>query len=391
VSGELDASIAQAFVGDDHDGSRAARADDTIVRWGGDEFIILHTLGEQPSGAEGVAQRIVEMLSRPFLIDGQQINIGASVGIAILHQGTDKLEDLMRHADLALYDAKGAGRGTYRFFNPLLEKNAMERRELEISLRRALSLKEFTLAYQPQVRMPEGKLTGFEALIRWHNETRGLIPPVDFIPLAEETGEIMAIGEWVLRTACAEATKWPNELSVAVNVSPVQFKSDRFVDSVCSALSFSGLDPTRLEIEITEGVLINNSEKALSHLCAIQDMGVSIAMDDFGTGFSSLSYLNSFPFSKIKIDQAFVRGKQTDKSRALVDAIISLGASLGMKTLAEGVETPEQFEQLAEGGCMGAQGFLISKPMPAEEINEFMAQHMPTQLADSTKRDSHDE
>lgn len=357
---------------------RSARADDIILRLDGSEFVILHAIGNQPSGAEGVAQRLVDMMRRPFLVDGHQINIGANVGISVLGQGTDLIVDMMRHANLALYDAKGSGRGTHRLFNRQLEEQAMERRELEISLRRAMGLKQFSLVYQPQVQLPDGNITGFEALIRWNHEQRGLIPPDQFIPLAEETGEIISIGEWVLRTACIEAIKWPEHLSVAVNVSPIQFQCDRFVDSICSALSYSGLHPSRLEIEITESVLINKTNTALDHLCAIKDMGVSIAMDDFGTGYSSLSYLNDFPFSKIKIDQTFVRGEQTTKSRALVDAIISLGTSLGMKTIAEGVETEDQYRQLATGGCMAAQGYLISRPLHADSIGDFISNNNAT-------------
>jgi len=227
--------------------------------------------------------------------------------------------------------------------------------------------------YQPQVKMPQGTVTGFEALIRWNHEALGLISPIDFIPLAEETGEILAIGEWVLRTACKEATTWPDHLSVAVNVSPLQFESEHFVDSIRDVLTTSGLQPSRLEIEITETVLINNPETVLQQLHNIQDMGVSIAMDDFGTGYSSLSTLNNFPLSKIKIDQAFVRGEQNDKSRALINAIISLGVNLGMDTLAEGVETEDQYKQLADDGCSAAQGYLISKPMHAESITDFLS------------------
>ena len=352
---------------------RTARPDDVILRLGGDEFVVLHKINSQSGGAESVAERLVEMIGRPFLVNGHQINIGASVGIAVPGKNTTEIGDLLRHADLALYDAKSAGRGTYRIFTPPLEHKAMERRELEISLRRALALKQFTLAYQPQVQMRNGTLTGFEALIRWNHPELGIVPPDKFIQLAEETGEINAIGEWVLRTACAEAMKWPSHLNVAVNVSPIQFDSDRFIESICSALRYSGLPPNRLEIEITESVLINKPQNALDHLCVIQDMGVSIAMDDFGTGYSSLSNLSDFPFSKIKIDQAFVRGEQTDKSLALVDAIISLGSSLGMKTLAEGVETEDQYNHLANGGCTAAQGYLISRPLPSKDIDQFIS------------------
>ena len=352
---------------------RATRAEDTLVRLGGDEFVVL-LRGEPPEGiAATTAARLVELTGRPFLVDGQQVNIGASVGVSVLDGRVTALADLVRHADLALYDAKHAGRGAWRRFEPSLETRAMERRELELALRRALGLRELELVYQPQVRLPEGVVTGFEALIRWNHPDRGLISPADFIPLAEEIGEIHAIGDWVLQSACLEAMNWPDELSVAVNVSPAQFESERFVESVREALERSGLDPARLEIEITEGILIDDAEGALEHLSAIRAMGVSIAMDDFGTGYSSLSYLNSFPFSKIKIDQSFVRGDDSGRSRALVDAIITLGATLGMETLAEGVETEEQFSDLAAGGCRAAQGYLISRPIAAGDVETFLA------------------
>ena len=351
----------------------ATRDKDTVVRMGGDEFVVLHTIGLQPIGAESVAKRIVELMSRPFLVDGQQVNIGASVGIAALNHGTDNITDLLKHADLALYEAKGAGRGTVRFFEPALALQAMARRNLEIDLRRALGLKEFILMYQPQVNMTDGSLQGFEALIRWQNPARGLVSPLDFIPLAEETGEIHAIGEWTLRTACKEAMSWDGNFSVAVNVSPIQFENERIVDIVSNVLASTGLPPDRLELEITEGVLMKDFDTALKQLWALKSLGVGIAMDDFGTGYSSLSYLNSFPFSKIKIDQSFVRGESSSKSRALVQAIISLGENLEMSTIAEGVETKEQYDQLAAGGCLAAQGYLISRPMPTNAIGEFIA------------------
>jgi diguanylate cyclase (GGDEF)-like protein len=351
----------------------AARENDLVIRLGGDEFVVLHTIGMQPVGASSVANRIVELMSRPFIIDGQQVNIGASVGIAALGHGTDTSVDLLRHADLALYEAKAAGRGVVKFFEPSLALRAQDKREIEIELRRALGLKQFKLVYQPQIIMAGGVLEGFEALIRWHHPVRGDISPTEFIPLTESTGEIHAIGEWILRTACKEAMTWEGELSIAVNVSPIQFDNERIIDVVKNALASSGLPARRLELEITEGVLMKNVDNVQKILWAIKDMGVGIAMDDFGTGYSSLSYLNSFPFTKIKIDQSFVRVEHSEKSKALVNAIISLGASLNMKTIAEGVETEEQFKELAAGGCIAAQGFLISKPIDPTAIAAFIA------------------
>jgi len=325
-------------------------------------------------------------MARPFLVDGHQLNIGASIGISTLNDNTHSVDDLMRHADLALYAAKNAGRGNYLVFTESMEQKAIARRDLEIHLRRALRMKEFELVYQPQVDMPAGELTGFEALIRWNSSFRGMVPPDDFIPVAEETGEIIAIGSWVLETACREAASWNNHLAVAVNVSPVQFLTDTFVDTISRALLNSGLAPERLEIEITESILISKPEKAHQQLTTIRDMGVGIAMDDFGTGYSSLSYLNNFPISKIKIDRAFVSTEQTPKTKALVDAIITLGASLGMKTLAEGVETAEQFSQLSSSGCIAAQGYHISRPLKAQDLDHFVNEHTASQSASRTSR-----
>ncbi len=351
---------------------RACRAGDTVVRLGGDEFTILHRCEPGGASAEPIAARAVELLGRPFLLDGQQVHIGASVGIACLGSGTAVRDDLLRHADLALYDAKRAGRNTWRRFDPKLESLALARRELELALRRALVLREFELVYQPQVRLPGDVLTGFEALIRWNNPERGTVSPLDFIPLAEELGEIHAIGEWVLREACAQACTWPAELTVAVNVSPVQFARPEFVGTVSEALAASGLAPERLELEITEGVLIEDTERARTHLDALRALGIGLAMDDFGTGYSSLGYLSAFPFTKIKIDRSFVGGEQNERSRSLVRSILSLGDSLGMSTIAEGVETPEQLSELSRGGCGAAQGYHISKPIDVAAVATFI-------------------
>lgn len=358
----------------------ATRKDDPVIRMAGNEFIVLHTIGLQPEGAESVSKRIVELMGRPFLIEGQQVNISASVGLAILNHGTNHIDDLLKHAGLALYEAKALGRGTVKLFEPELATRAMQRRDLEIDLRRALGLREFVLYYQPQVKMPEGRLQGFEALVRWQNPKRGMVPPLDFIPLAEATGEIHAIGEWILRTACKEAVNWDGDFTVAVNISPIQFESDRILNIIEDALTVSGLPPNRLELEITESTLVKDDQNTQQQLWAIKQMGVGIALDDFGTGYSSLSYLSNFPFSKIKIDQSFVRGESSLKSRALVQAIISLGKSLNMTTIAEGVETEEQYNELSAEGCMAAQGYLISRPIPVQEIAPFIAKIKPSQF-----------
>ncbi|HET7314746.1 putative bifunctional diguanylate cyclase/phosphodiesterase [Salinisphaera sp.] len=349
------------------------RGDEAIVRLGGDEFVILHTHGLEADGAISVGRRLVDLLGRPFLVDGHQVNIGASVGIALSQAGISDANEMLKRADLAMYEAKARGRGTFHIFEPNLAERAQQRRELEISLRRALGLKQFLLHYQPQVTMSDGRVMGFEALIRWRHPERGMISPADFIPLAEEIGEIHAIGAWAIREACREAATWPGELCIAVNVSALQFQEGDIVGIVRDALARSGLAPRRLEIEITESVLLNDTETLLQSLWALRDMGVGIAMDDFGTGYSSLSYLNSFPFSKLKIDQSFIQNDGSQKTGALVNAILSLGANLGMTTIAEGIETDLQYQRLVDSGCASAQGYLISRPLPSERIASYLA------------------
>ncbi|MFD2191734.1 EAL domain-containing protein [Pistricoccus aurantiacus] len=349
------------------------RESDKLIRLGGDEFAVLQTRGVQPDGARSVASRLVELMQRPFLIKGHQINSGASVGVAILGHGTEKPEELLKHADLALYEAKRQGRSRLCFFEPTLEHRALERRSLELDLRRALALRQFSLLYQPQKSLSGNRISGFEALIRWDHHERGRVSPMDFIPLAEEIGEIHHIGEWVMRTACREAMTWSEELNVAVNVSPVQFENDDIVSIVAKALETSGLAPERLELEITESTLLGNSEAVMKRLWAIRALGVGIAMDDFGTGYASLSYLNSFPFSKLKIDRTFLQqAEQSPRAKALMRSILAMGKSLGMATVAEGVETLDQYEELSRGGCTTAQGYYIAKPMAPETIEDYM-------------------
>ena len=350
------------------------RQSDTIARLGGDEFAILQAGVGQPGAAAALAQRLVDLIGRSYVLDGQLVNIGVSVGLALgPNHGVDP-DQLLRNADLALYEAKAGGRGRFCFFEPAMDERMQARRRLELDLRKALAMRELELHYQPQMSVETGRLVGFEALLRWQHPERGLVPPSEFVPLAEETGLIVRIGEWVLRAACREAARWPSELSLAVNLSPVQFQSQRLLDAVRDALAQSGLNPARLELEITEGVLLQESGTTLAVLHALRRLGVRIAMDDFGTGYSSLSYLRSFPFDKLKIDQSFVRGLFSSADcAAIVRAVAALGASLGISTTAEGVETLEQMGRIREEGCTEAQGYLFSRPVPASEVDRLIA------------------
>jgi diguanylate cyclase (GGDEF)-like protein len=342
---------------------------DTVARLGGDEFAIIQFAVERPDDAELLANRIITAFSSPFDIDGHQIVVGASVGVAVAPSDGDTPDKLLKNADIALYLAKTEGRSTVRFFEPEMDARIQLRRTLELDLRSAIARNEFEIYYQPLVNLAASRITGFEALLRWHHPARGLVPPMDFIPLAEETGMIVAIGEWVLRTACFEAENWPTDISVSVNLSPIQFKKSNLVAAVKAALDASGLRPERLELEITETVLMQDEASTLTALHQLRALGVAVALDDFGTGYSSLSYLRSFPFDKIKIDQSFVRNLVNNKeSMSIIRAITGLGHSLGMKTTAEGVETLEQLDKLREEGCTEVQGYIFSRPKPASEL-----------------------
>jgi diguanylate cyclase (GGDEF)-like protein len=349
----------------------AARQEDVIARLGGDEFAFLQigrAGADQSRAAEALARRLVDLVGRTYVVDGQMLNVGASVGIALYPADGRGADDLLKHADLALYRAKADGRGTFRFFEPAMNAAVQARRSLEIDLRRALALKQFTLAFQPQISLETGAVSGFEALLRWHHPERGPISPAAFIPLAEEIGVIVSIGEWALRTACREAASWAQPASIAVNLSPVQFRGGKLVETVMLVLVQTGLDPARLELEITEGALIDDTDGVLSVLNGLRALGVRISMDDFGTGYSSLSYLQKFPFDKIKIDQSFVRGMAgSSECGAIVRAIARLGASLGMRTTAEGVETADQLDAIRAEGCSEVQGHLTGRPMPADQ------------------------
>ena len=352
--------------------SSLVRETDTVARMGGDEFAIVQTALEQPADAATLANRTIEAISAPYDIDGHQVTIGTSVGIAIgPNDGTDP-DQLMRNADLALYRGKSEGRGIYRFFEPGMDFQLKARRALECDLRAALTEGQFILYYQPVINLERNNITGFEALIRWQHPQRGLVLPKEFIPLAEEIGLIVRIGEWALRQACATVAKWPGDASISVNISPAQFRSPGLVQAVLIALADSGLPAQRLELEITEAVLLEDGEQTLSTLHRLRDLGVRIAMDDFGTGYSSLSYLQSFPFDRIKIDRSFVNDiTSASGSLNIVRAVAAMAKGLGMAATAEGVETEEQLETVRSEGCTEMQGFLFSKPRPQHEIEKL--------------------
>ena len=348
---------------------RCIREGDLVARLGGDEFAVLQVFPLEPDDCAVLAACIVEALSEPYDLDGQEVVIGSSVGIALAIEGRLAPDQLLKHADLALYRAKSEGRGTYRFFEPEMDVQLQARRVLEVDLRKALVQREFELFFQPQIDIGANEISGFEALLRWRHPERGLIPPAEFIPIAEDTGLIAPLGEWVIAKACAQAASWPGSFRVAVNLSPVQFRNRGLVQSVIDALAETGLAPDRLELEITESVLLQDNEAMLTTLYQLRRLGVRIALDDFGTGYSSLSYLRSFPFDKIKIDQSFVRELSSRADcLAIVQSIASLGESLGMTTTAEGVETEDQLQQIREAGCTEAQGFYFARPKPAGEI-----------------------
>jgi diguanylate cyclase (GGDEF)-like protein len=346
---------------------------DIVARLGGDKFAVIQLGQPQPQSSATLALRLIDQIGRSYLLDGQLITTAASIGIVLFPSGGPDCERVLRNADLALHRAKSEGQRNYRVYEPAMEEQIQARRSLETDLRRALTLDEFSLVYQPQFNLRSKQVTGFESLLRWDSPTRGKVSPMEFIPVAEETGIIIPIGEWVIRTACRDAAKWPGERTVAVNVSAVQFASPDLVPTIMSGLEESGLDPQRLEIEITESVLLDARGTALAVLECLREMGVRVSLDDFGTGYSSLGYLRSFPFDKIKIDQSFIRGSADDAvGRAIVQAIASLGQSLGMATIAEGIETDEQMARAASDGCTDVQGYLISRPLPPEQIDGFL-------------------
>lgn len=345
------------------------RDTDLIARLGGDEFAILQTSIGQPSDAAALATRIGKALKPPFDLDGNTAVVGASIGISIAPDDAVEPGQLLKNADLALYGAKGNGRGTYHFYEQELDNRMKARQKLESDLRDALANGEFELYYQPVVDLRTNHVNGCEALLRWHHPERGLVAPAEFIPIAEESGIITSLGEWVLQRACADAACWPEDVHVAVNLSPIQLKSRKLVPLVMRSLAASGMSARRLELEITETVLMQNTFSTLATLHQLHDIGVRIAMDDFGTGYSSLSYLRSFPFDKIKIDRSFIENiSENDGCVTIVQSITSMAQRLGMKTIAEGIETEDQRTKVEELGCDEMQGYLFSRPCPVGEI-----------------------
>jgi len=345
----------------------ALRDGDVVARLGGDEFAVIQSEAQQPAAATALATRLVDLIGRAYAIDGHMLHIGASIGVAIAPNDGVEPDLLLKNADLALYRAKDAGRSCYRFFEPGMDDRMQARRSMEVDLRRALALKQLELVYQPQFDLASNAIIGFEALIRWHHPTRGIVMPADFIPFAEEIGVIGAIGEWVLRTACKQAASWPVPVSISVNLSPLQFRGGKLAETVIAALARSGLPAHRLELEITEGALLDSTDDVLNAVRQLRELGAVVSIDDFGTGYSSIGYLQKFPFDKVKIDQSFIRDIDADADKqAIFRAVTSLASTLRMKTVAEGVETEAELACIRAAKCDQVQGYLTGRPMSAE-------------------------
>ena len=358
------------------------REPDTVARLGGDEFAIIMTQMQEPTDAASLSKRIRESIIKPYQIEGHQIVTDISIGISVAPFDAEEADPLLRNADMALYGAKADGRGTFRFFEPDMNVRMKTRRELEMDLRKALVGKEFELHYQPLVNLQSNDVNAFEALLRWNHPKRGLVSPADFIPVAEETGLIIPLGEWVLKAACYEAVDWPDHIKVAVNLSPAQLNNRNLLNVVIGALAESGMPARRLQLEITETVLLQNTFATLATLHELRKLGVQIALDDFGTGYSSLSYLRSFPFDKIKIDQSFIQDLSNGaEPLAIVQAVANLAKCLNMTSTAEGVETQQQMDLLQSMGCTEMQGYLFSRARPASEIRQFFEQKPPQSAA----------
>jgi diguanylate cyclase (GGDEF)-like protein len=350
-----------------------------VARLGGDEFVVLQSVGEDRDAIDRLARDILESMAQPLRIEGNELVPSTSIGIAIAPQDGSDGGNLLRNADLALYRAKEAGRGTYAFFEESLNQRAQQRRQIETDLRLAIEREEFELHYQPLFDLAENRICSFEALLRWNHPTMGMIAPADFIPVAEDTGLIVPIGAWVIRKACFEAARWPENVRVAVNVSPVQFHRGSLNETILLALADSGLAPARFEIEITESVFLEGSEATLRLLHSLRSLGVRVALDDFGAGYSSLSYLLSFPFDKLKIDRSFIHNLLTrEGASAIVRAITDLAHALNIETTAEGVEETAQLMELRAHGCSSVQGFLFAEPMTAADVERLFREDRAT-------------
>jgi diguanylate cyclase (GGDEF)-like protein/PAS domain S-box-containing protein len=350
-----------------------------IARLGSDEFIVISANGPQPAIAEALAERLLDACAEEIDLGGRMLRVGLSMGVAVFPTDAEDGTTLLAHADAALYRAKGEARGTLRFFEPEMDKRLRERRLLQQDLRHAIERNELQLYYQPQALI-DGTIIGFEALVRWQHPERGMISPVSFIPVAEESGLIIPLGEWILREACREAASWPNKVQIAINLSPVQFQHGDLPGLVHTVLLETGLEAKRLELEITEGVLIGDQERAISILRRLKLLGLCIAMDDFGTGYSSLSYLQAFPIDKIKIDQSFVANlDESPQPAAIIRAVIGLGRGLDLPVIVEGVETIAQRDFLAAEGCTEIQGYLIGRPAPIENYAAAIGRDAPGQ------------
>jgi diguanylate cyclase (GGDEF)-like protein len=356
---------------------------DLVARLGGDSFAIMQTGVQFPAQAKALADRIIASLIQPFDLDGHQVVVGASIGIAGAPTDSGDADELLKMADMALYRCKSEGRGVFRFFEPEMDAKVQSRRGLEVDLRKAVAADELEIHYQPVVDIQADRVTGFEALLRWRHAVRGNVSPDEFVPLAEEIGVIGQLGAWVLEQACAEAARWPAEVRLAVNLSPAQFVHRDLVDDVLAALKYSGLPADRLELEITETVMLLDTGATLATLHSLHDLGVHISLDDFGTGYSSLSFVRKFPFDRLKIDRSFIQDmNDNDGSLGIVRAVLALGHSQGMAITAEGVETVEQLDRLRAEGCQEVQGFYFSPARPPSEVAGLLRR-----AADKSRRD----
>jgi predicted signal transduction protein with EAL and GGDEF domain len=350
-----------------------------VARLGGDEFAIIVPNDAMAEHVSSLATRLLEEIKRPYEIDNDLVSIGVSIGIAMAPVNGTRPDQILRNADLALYRAKADGRSAFRFFESQMDSEARERRLLEVELRDAITNQELVLYYQPLVSAIDAQPTGFEALIRWNHPTRGLVPPAEFIPIAEQSNLIVDIGDWTIEEACMAAANWPDHLTVAVNLSAKHFRRSDISLVIKKALAMSGIAPQRLEIEITEGLLMENPDEVTEKLAEIRALGITIAMDDFGTGYSSLSYLLKFPFDKIKIDRSFVEASSHDAvARDILKAIASLGKTLKLKITAEGVETKEQADFLSDIACHQLQGFYFARPLDAIDMPHYLLTSVPT-------------